>query len=474
MKNLIKSFFVLLTALFSFNYAYGQSVIEDAIKVAPEGWTSVITNGNLANDNVANYLAKEAPSADILGAAIVKGAGKGNSRGIVVKSADDPAQAWDTQFWIKLNQALPAGTKLHVEFDYAASQDAKVTTQAHGEPGGYQHWAMIGDVNFTTEWQHFSTDIEVSDDMATGNDGNGLLSIAFNLAEENTATEYYFDNFGVWIHEKDVINDATEHEIDRKFTSVAALEDQLFVIVNEADGKAIYNKDYQNLAYGTYPNAVTGAAYMWRIHSLADETDPEIQSCYTLEAVKTDGSSIGLWGSPAIYLNSGAEGGFDGCFVLGFNDQYGQDVQYGAVWEIEYINGMGFTLKNKARGGYFAGVNPAPAVTNPVYWTFCTLKADAVIPEPGPDPGPGPEPYAPTADGELIPDFFSICDEGNIPYGYIVNFNGEERISSNSYGGGPRMFNFAEGGDFTKALYLREGYIQYGTIKKLPLEAGKK
>ncbi|MBR4699071.1 MAG: hypothetical protein IKP16_03880, partial [Prevotella sp.] len=27
---------------------------------------------------------------------------------------------------------------------------------------------------------------------------NGLLSIAFNLAEEKTATEYYFDNFGVW------------------------------------------------------------------------------------------------------------------------------------------------------------------------------------------------------------------------------------------------------------------------------------
>jgi hypothetical protein len=115
-----------------------------------------------------------------------------------VKSADDPAQAWDTQFWIVLNEPLQVGAKLHVEFDYKADKAAKATTQAHGNPGAYQHWAAIGDVNFTTDWQTFSTDIEVSGDMATGSGGNGLLSIAFNLAEETTATEYCFDNFGVW------------------------------------------------------------------------------------------------------------------------------------------------------------------------------------------------------------------------------------------------------------------------------------
>ena len=91
---------------------------------------------------------------------------------------------------------------MHVEFDYAASKAAKATTQAHGAPGDYQHWAAIGDVNFTTEWQHFSADITVDDAMAKGDNGNGtgegMLSIAFNLAEEKTATEYYFDNFGVW------------------------------------------------------------------------------------------------------------------------------------------------------------------------------------------------------------------------------------------------------------------------------------
>ena len=171
---------------------------DDPVVKAPEGWTNLVANGNLAGDLNANYFSKEAPSSEIKTAAIVAGAGKGRSHGIVVKSADNPSQAWDTQFWIKFNETLTTGSKLHVEFDYAASKAAKGTTQAHGNPGDYQHWACIGDVNFTTEWQHFSKDIDVTADMATGNNGKGLISIAFNLAEEKSATEYYFDNFGVW------------------------------------------------------------------------------------------------------------------------------------------------------------------------------------------------------------------------------------------------------------------------------------
>ena len=171
-----------------------------------------------------------------------------------------------------------------------------------------------------------------------------------------------------------VVNAATEYEVDQKFTSVAALEGQLFAIVNETDGKAIYNKDAQNLAYDTYANAIAGTAYLYKLHSLAEESDANVQNAYAIEVVKADGSSIGLWGNSAIYLNSGAEGGFDGCFVLGNKDQYGTDVKYGGAWEIEYAEGQGFALKNVARGGYFAGVNPAPTGTDPIYWTLCTMK----------------------------------------------------------------------------------------------------
>lgn len=83
------------------------------------------------------------------------------------------------------------------------------------------------------------------------------------------------------------------------------------------------------------------------------------------------------------------------------------------------------------------------------------------------------EPVAPLADGELIPDFFSICAEGAIPYGYDVKFGSENRAYPNTYSSGARMFDFGAGGDFTKGLYFRDGYVRYGIEKALTLEAGK-
>lgn len=171
---------------------------------------------------------------------------------------------------------------------------------------------------------------------------------------------------------------AAVYVIDQKFTSISELDGILFSIVNETDGKAIYNSGAQNLGYDPYGTAVTGTSYQWVLESLDGAEDEEVHGCYALKVVKSDGSNVELWGNSAIYLNSGAPGGFNGCFVLGQNNQYGTDVKYGGVWEVEYVDGNGFTLKNKAREGYFAGVNPAPTGSDPVYWTFCTLKEDVV------------------------------------------------------------------------------------------------
>ena len=175
---------------------------EDAPELqAPEGWTKGITNGNLAGTDASSFFAKEAPSTAIVGATIVDGAGKDGSRGIVVKSQDKVSQAWDTQFWIKVNEQLPAGTKIHVEFDYKADKAGSNGTQCHGEPGGYLHWAAIGNVSFTDEWQHFSSDFEVA------TEANNMQSIAFNLNDIAEANTYYFDNFGVWYQKPAPVSD---------------------------------------------------------------------------------------------------------------------------------------------------------------------------------------------------------------------------------------------------------------------------
>ena len=211
------------------------------------------------------------------------------------------------------------------------------------------------------------------------------------------------------------VANAAEYEIDKKFTSVADLNGKLFMIVNETDGKAIYNKDAQNLDYQDYATAVTGAAYLWKINAINN------QDYYTVQIVKADGTSPSFWGNnDPKYLNSGAPGGFNGCFVLGNGSQQGTDVANGGVWYIEYSNGNGFTLKNVARNGYFAGVNPAPTGTDPIYWTFCTIKEKIV--EDTEDPGVKkcPEDWTDmivngTLEGEDNGNFYQEVGEGKTP-----------------------------------------------------------
>ena len=100
-------------------------------------------------------------------------------------------ETWDNQFWIKANRTLSTGEVTIIQFKYKASREANTTTQLHGEPGAYLHWAAIGDVSFTTEWQDFETTLTVP------SEANGMQSIAFNMAEIKEACDYELKDF-VW------------------------------------------------------------------------------------------------------------------------------------------------------------------------------------------------------------------------------------------------------------------------------------
>ena len=100
-------------------------------------------------------------------------------------------QPWDNQFWMIANRVLDAGEETVVKFQYKAAKPATVSTQTHAAPGGYIHWAAIGNVEFTTDWQDFSADFKIPDEAA----GKSMQSIAFNLSELKAANDYYFKNF---------------------------------------------------------------------------------------------------------------------------------------------------------------------------------------------------------------------------------------------------------------------------------------
>ena len=160
-----------------------------------------------------------------------------------VKDDDHPegtGQPWDNQFWIVANRTLSAGEVTIVEFDYVANKEARTSTQDHAAPGAYLHYAAIGDVNFTTEEQHFTTTFTIPAEA------DGMQSIAFNLSEIKEACDYTIKNV-VW-----KLDDNTESLINQTggenfYVKLLGGNPEPVetgingVVVNKASNSAIYN-----------------------------------------------------------------------------------------------------------------------------------------------------------------------------------------------------------------------------------------
>lgn len=114
---------------------------------------------------------------------------------------------WDNQLFIHANRALTAGEVTVVEFDYVATVAAKTNTQCGTDPiGTYKHWSCIGDVDFTTEVQHFSKEFTVPAEA------DGMTAIQFQMAVIKGACDYTVKNI-VW-----KLADGTESLIDMEGT----------------------------------------------------------------------------------------------------------------------------------------------------------------------------------------------------------------------------------------------------------------
>ncbi len=119
---------------------------------------------------------------------------------VLVESDDMVEQPWDTQFWLYFpDTPMKEGDSWEVSMEVRADKDASSGTQTHVGPGGYIHWAAIGTVNFTTEWETYTASGTVDASMNTGN------AIAFNLNDFASANRYYFDNISFKINGVEVI-----------------------------------------------------------------------------------------------------------------------------------------------------------------------------------------------------------------------------------------------------------------------------
>ena len=151
-------------------------------------------------------------------------------------------------------------------------------------------------------------------------------------------------------------------------SNLANITEQPFIIINKESKKAFYGSTAQNLGFEDANKVINDKSvngYMFKAEPVAGRS-----GCYLLRLITLSGAEYNIWGNPG-YLNSQpVTGGC--CFILGLNNQNGQDIKDGAVWEIEYVADKGFTLKNMGTGKYLQDANAAK-YDEPAYMDF--LKA---------------------------------------------------------------------------------------------------
>ena len=154
--------------------------------------------------------------------------------------------------------------------------------------------------------------------------------------------------------------------VDKQLKSIVEIGSSPFAIVNLDDGKALYGIAGQLLGYDDVDKAFDdyNAGYLFKLQRTNG-------GHRRLRLVTPDGLDYKVVGGVG-YLNSRDASG-DGSFISGLNNQNGQEIPDGAVWDLLYEEGKGWSLKNVGTGKYLKA-NDTAKYDEPTYFAFCSLK----------------------------------------------------------------------------------------------------
>ena len=493
--------------------------VEKDEKAQPMGWTPLINNGDLTSDDVESFpVSKNGPTnGDTANDRPTIVTGEDGSRYLMVASDDNATETWSTQFFLKFNEELTEGAQWRLSFDVRADRVAHVTTSAQGEPRKYNAGGVVPEFDVSIDWQTITVEPKTVTSSEIGS--NGFKSIAFDLNnDKETSNNFYFRNINLEVLKSGVMADFFESGIVMNFGFATNVVD----IVKAAklprlvypEGTAVVKKNGQPIELISVEAYADGRFVIYPAEDLEatdeitiDFTNPtgDLQLKYTNGP--TPGSQVPNGEAKAYYngdlstvedlypyalvnptiVNASPEQGSFNIpaslkeFTVNFDKKAnlaeakatldGQELtikavdadEEGLATKITLTYG-GADLADGIHEIHLTKIYPEFMLDEDVY-TDTTYQFSV---------GPidiNDQPY------ELIPaSYFSSCAAGQVPEGFIMTFGKETRVPSTGYGSGPRMFDFAAGGDFTKGLYFREGYVEYGSTEDhyLAMEAGKK
>ena len=487
-------------------YSLEAEMLSPAAQV---GWCSIINNGNLEGEDVSSFFQSldATNNSGYEPAVIEDGAGVDGSRGIVVQSLDDPAEAWATQFFIRLNEPVAEGTKWRISFDYKADHVAVWGGGVHHEPREYFNGALFAtEPAFSTDWQTYTA--EGTMDAAHA----GVQSIAFDLNNDKVANNYYFDNIKFDIFRIGVYAQFSGDVILLNF----GFDTNLNSMVKESGAKRIIfdnscvtvKVNGKEVAIYSVEGCDDGRFYIFTEEEIDDNATVEVSFTNSLNIAYTAGDNAGnmvdnfngiasyneevqneelyqepypyAYVTPTLMSSNPEEGSFNLSSSTPINLVFDKPVDCSKI----EVTANGSALTVSPSSGFAKEITASGSLPNGKCEIVITkvygeeIMADEIFGEFKFTISIGQSSFDPNDQpAELIaPEYFANCAAGGIPEGFFVLFVAEERPGGTSYGSGSRMFDFAAGGDFTKGLYIREGYAEYGSTEgyDLYLEAGKK
>lgn len=486
-------------------------------KAQQVGWTSVVNNGDMEGEDVSSFFValNATVNPDYEPATITDGVGRDGSRGIMVTSIDNATETWATQFFVRFNEPLAEGTKWRISFDAKADKAAEIGTGCHGEPRQWQSGGLFSQFNVADDWATYSYEGVVSADNAKE---NGLISIAFDLnVLKEEANNYYFDNIKFEVYKYGTTAEFSNDVVLVDFgfdTNLADLVKQsgktrLLFPTNcaqvKVNGEPVELYSVEGFDDGRFYIFLQNAVLESDVVTVSFEnpTDAAFHLTYT----SGPGGDVNSFADVEAALNSDIEDneGYpydyltpvvvkaepeDGSFNLpnsikDFKLTFDKEVDCAAIKAT--INGKAMTVTPAT--DFAAEITLTREGTDDLPTGEYTINVTKIYPKLKLDESIfGDTTYVVNIGKveidpndvarDIVPmDYFNNCAAGSVPEGFLlVADNEEQRVPGGNYGSGARMMDFAAGGDFTKGLYLRTNYLEYGTMEDhyLDLEAGKK
>ena len=112
--------------------------------------------------------------------------------------ADGTYASWDTQFFIVSTDPIPAGKEIRLIMKVKGTKAGYFESQAHSAPGTYIDQSLFGNINYTTEWTEYKSDVIT---VSTTQGDGGFQTVAFNLSTTEDNNEIFFDDIRLQIRD---------------------------------------------------------------------------------------------------------------------------------------------------------------------------------------------------------------------------------------------------------------------------------